>query len=213
MQYEELQRVYGREEYYWGTEPNALAERTLTHLPEDPSTLTLLDLGAGEGRDAVYFAAEGLDVLAIDVAPNGLEKAERLAADRGVELDTLQADLNDLDPALEVDVLYSAGTLQYLRPEKREPQFDRFKRATSVGGIHSLFAFVDHPEVPPAPDWGDNEFFYRPGEIRRYYDDWELLSSRAFVFEDDSGGEPHRHAAEELLVRKVLTDERAEKSQ
>jgi len=200
MEYDELQSIYAGAEYYWGTEPNALAERALEYAPEGDS-LAVVDVGAGEGRDSVLFAEAGHDVLAVDVSPNGLAKAERLADDRGVELSALQGDVNTLALDEPVDVFYSIGTMQYLRPELRERQFAHFRELTVPGGVHALFAFVDHPDVPPAPDWGDNEHFYAPGELPGYYDDWELLFSREFTFDDDSGGEPHVHAAEEYVFR------------
>ncbi len=200
MQYEELQRLYGHDEYYWGTEPNGMAEMVLEFAPEREAPAAV-DIGAGEGRDAVYLAEHGYGVLAVDLVPNGLEKAERLADEHDVVIQTREADVNDLDfPAM--DVVYSCGTLQYLRPENREAQFEQFKISTTGGGIHVLFAFINHPDIPTAPDWGDNEHFYEQGELRRYYDDWEIVEADEFVFDDNSGGEPHQHAAETIVAQK-----------
>ncbi|MFD1512704.1 SAM-dependent methyltransferase [Halomarina rubra] len=201
MEFDERERRYGREEYYWGTTPNDLARETVEYAP-DRETPTLVDVGAGEGRDAVYFAEREFDVLATDVSPNGLAKAERLAAERDVSIRTLEADVNDLTLPESVDVLYSCGAIQYLRPANRDEQFARFRAATTPGGLHVLFAFVDHPDVPTPPDWTSEEQFYAPGEVRSYYDEWTVLDERELVFEDDSGGEPHEHAAEVVLVRK-----------
>lgn len=201
MDHDELSDRYGREDYYWGTEPNDLARRAVEQLG-DPDRAVVADVGAGEGRDAVFFAERGADVYAIDPIPEGLEKAERLAADRGVEVETRQGDVNDLELPEPVDLFYSIGTVQYLRPDERESQFGHFREATRPGGVHAVFAFVDHPDVPTPPDWGDNEHFYEQGELRGYYDDWELLDEEAFVFDDDSDGEPHQHAAEVVLARK-----------
>ncbi|EFW92127.1 Methyltransferase type 12 [Haladaptatus paucihalophilus DX253] len=200
MDHDELQRRYGRDEFYWGTEPNGLVETVLEFAPERTAPAAI-DIGSGEGRDAVYLAEQGYGVLAVDPIPNGLEKTERLAEERGVQLQTKEADINDLDfPSM--DVVYSCGALQYLRPENRDAQFERFKAATTDGGIHVLFAFVDHPGIPTPPDWGDNEHFYQPGELRGYYDDWEVLEEDELVFDDNSGGEPHQHAAETIIVEK-----------
>lgn len=201
MDHDELSDRYGREDYYWGTEPNDLARRAVEQL-SDPDRAVVADVGAGEGRDAVFFAERGADVYAIDPIPEGLEKAERLAADRKVEVETLCGDVNDLELPEPVDLFYSIGTVQYLRPDEREVQFGHFREATRPGGVHAVFAFVDHPDVPTPPDWGDNEHFYEQGELRGYYDDWEMLDEEAFVFDDDSDGEPHQHAAEIVLTRK-----------
>lgn len=200
MEFDERERRYGREEYYWGTEPNDLARETVEHAP-DRETPTLVDVGAGEGRDAVFFAEQGFDVLATDVSPNGLVKAERLAAERDVSIRTREADVNDLTLP-SVDVFYSCGAVQYLRPDNRVEQFAKFREATTPGGLHVVFAFVDHPDVPTPPDWTSEERFYAPGELRSYYDGWDLLDERELVFDDDSGGEPHQHAAEIVFARR-----------
>lgn len=192
--------MYAGESFYWGTDHNALAEHAVEHAP-DRADLRAVDVGAGEGRDAVHLAANGMDVLAVDVARNGLAKAERLAAERGVELHTLLADVNTLSLAAPVDVVYSIGTVQYLRPTERAARFAHLRGRTRPGGVHALFAFVDHG-LPPAPDWGDDEYLYDPGELDDYYEGWETVFADGFVFEDDSGGEPHRHAAEERVFRK-----------
>lgn len=201
MEFDELQSIYAGDDYYWGTDPNELAKRAVDLAPDRPEPVAI-DVGAGEGRDAVYLAERGMEVTAVDVAPNGLAKAERLADERGVEIRTERGDVNELRIAEPVDVFYSIGTIQYLRPGNRHAQFDRFKEHTNPGGIHALFAFVDHEDVPPAPDWGENEHFYARDELLGYYADWDLLSDESFVFEDDSGGEPHRHAAREVIYRK-----------
>ncbi|APX98094.1 methyltransferase domain-containing protein [Natronorubrum daqingense] len=205
--------VYGRNEYYWGTEPNELARRTLEEFSgaETQSavsdtqwgseTPTVIDIGAGEGRDAVFFAENGWTVYAMDVSPNGLAKAERLAERRSVTIETVEADANDARLPEMVDAVYSAGTVQYIRPENRERQFRRFQADTKPGGLHVIFAFVDHPDVPTPPDWTDNEYFYEPGELAGYYEEWDVLEVESVIFDDESGGEPHQHAAEILFAR------------
>ena len=206
MSYQQLQRMYAGEEYYWGREPNGFAHRALELLPRSTKNDKPLavDVGAGEGRDAVFFAENGLGTLAVDVSPNGLEKALRLARESGVELRVLQGDVNALELGEPFDLVYSIGAIQYLSPENRRERFGHFKDRTVPGGIHALFAFVDHPDVPPAPDLMEDEHLYAPGELPGYYPGWEGLHSRAFVFDDDSGGVPHRHAAEEYVFRKPL---------
>lgn len=43
--------------------------------------------------------------------------------------------------------------------------------------------------------------FDEPGEVAGYYENWDSVRVDEFVFDDDSGGEPHQHAAEILFVR------------
>lgn len=161
-----------------------------------------MDVGSGEGRDAVFLAENGLNVLAVDPTSSGVEKTLKLAHERGVEVVAEQGDINTLRLEGPFDLVYSIGTIQYLRPQNREGQFGHFRSRTSPGGLHALFVFVDHPDVPPAPDWGDDEHPYAPGELPGYYPGWECLHSRSFIFDDDSGGVAHEHAAEEYVFQK-----------
>lgn len=57
-----------------------------------------LDLAAGQGRNAVWLAERGWTVTAVDFSPVGLGNAETLAADRGVRLDTVLADVTAWRP-------------------------------------------------------------------------------------------------------------------
>lgn len=201
MRYEQLQEIYGGEDYYWGTESNGFAETALGYLRE-PEGRRALDLGAGEGRDAVLFADRGLRTLAVDISPNGLEKAGRLAGERGVRIETRRGDVNDLVLDDTFDLVYSIGTVQYIEPARRPERFEHLREVTAPFGLHALLTFVEHPDVPPAPDWGENEYLYASGELRSYYAGWECLHARDFVFDDDSGGEPHQHAVEEYVFQK-----------
>lgn len=204
MSYEQLQSMYAGGEYYWGREPNEFARRTLEHLSRSPRRIGIraVDIGAGEGRDSVFFAKKGLDVLAVDIASNGLRKALRLAREEGVGLRVEQGDAKCLELGGPFDLVYSIGAIQYLSPEHRPSRFEHFKDQTVPGGVHALFAFVDLPNVPPAPDLMEDEHLYFPGELPGYYAGWEVLHSRSFTFDDESGGIPHRHAAEEYILRK-----------
>jgi hypothetical protein len=81
--------------YAYGTEPNEFLTAMASRLP----TGRVLCLGEGEGRNAVWLAGRGFDVTALDASRVGLDKARRLAAERGVKITTLHADLADYEIA------------------------------------------------------------------------------------------------------------------
>lgn len=68
---------YKTNDYYWGTEPNQVCYQILRAMPPN-KRLRLLDIGCGEGKDAVFFARNGYDVTAFDVSEAGIEKTKRL---------------------------------------------------------------------------------------------------------------------------------------
>jgi SAM-dependent methyltransferase len=76
--------------YYYGAEPNDFLREQCGEIPRGGDVLCLAE---GEGRNAVFLAAQGYAVVAVDQSAVGLRKAERLAALKGVRITTIQADL------------------------------------------------------------------------------------------------------------------------
>lgn len=82
---------YSTAEYVYGTEPNEFLVSVADQIPKG----RVLSLAEGEGRNGVYLAGLGYKVLGIDSSAVGLGKAQRLAEERGVTLETQVADLAD----------------------------------------------------------------------------------------------------------------------
>lgn len=97
---------YASKDYVWTIKVNQFVEANLASL--EPGTA--IDLGAGEGRNAVWLASLGWKVAAVDYSPVGLEKGRRLAADHGVEdkIEFIEGDAVVWEPAQPVDLVVLA---------------------------------------------------------------------------------------------------------
>jgi SAM-dependent methyltransferase len=80
---------YGNAEYAFGTHPNDFLVSVASQIPQG----RVLCLGEGEGRNAVYLASLGYEVVAVDQSEVGLAKAHKLAAQQGVHIQSIVADL------------------------------------------------------------------------------------------------------------------------
>ena len=119
-------------DYIFGTAPNAFLKSQAHLLKPGQKALALAD---GEGRNGVWLAEQGLDVLALDFSPNALKKARALAAARGVELRLELADLEHWAwPSAAFDVIV-AIFIQFAEPPFRQKIFARIKRALKPGGL------------------------------------------------------------------------------
>ena len=85
---------YNEAEYVFGTEPNNFLRDEFSKIPIGGSVLCLAE---GEGRNAVFLAQQGYQVTAMDMSEVGLNKALKLAQDRGVDIITQVADLADYE--------------------------------------------------------------------------------------------------------------------
>ena len=86
---ERWDRKYGTEEYIFGEAPVAFLQEYLHLLPKGKT----LDIAMGEGRNGVFLATQGFEVTGFDISETGLNKAQALAKERGVSIETEVVDL------------------------------------------------------------------------------------------------------------------------
>jgi SAM-dependent methyltransferase len=129
---ERWQTRFGAPDYIFGKEPNAFLKAQAHRLPKSGSALSIAD---GEGRNGVWLAEQGLDVLAVDFSPAALEKSRALAAERGVYLRTEVADVTTWRwPVAAFDVVV-AIFVQVVFPAERTVFFANLKRVLKPGGL------------------------------------------------------------------------------
>ncbi len=95
---------YAAQDRVWGGEPNRFVVQYLA----DRTPGTAIDLGAGEGRNAVWLAQQGWEVTAVDYSAVGLAKARDMAAQAQVPLATVAEDVDAYDPPVPVDLVVMA---------------------------------------------------------------------------------------------------------
>lgn len=126
---------YRTEGYVFGTEPNRFVVEHLSGLPPGRA----LDLGSGQGRNAVWLARHGHRVTAVDLSPVAGEQARRLAAEAGVTIDFVTADLSTWQPERSKFDLVLLSYLQ-LDQEWRRTVHRGAADALAPGGIVLLIA-------------------------------------------------------------------------
>jgi len=131
-EYERWEKRFSVPDYVFGTEPNAFLESQAHELPKSGTALAVAD---GEGRNGVWLAERGLDVLSIDWSPTALAKAHALAGRRGVTLRTIQVDVVQWQwPVAQFDVV-AAIFIQFLTPVERRQVFAGMRNALKPGGL------------------------------------------------------------------------------
>lgn len=196
---------YGKEGYYWGLTPNRICYDIMKLLPPI-KPYRVLDMGCGEGKDAVFFAKCGYAVTAFDLSEQGIEKAKRLAEHNKVEVRLFRADLFDYRPDTEYDIIFSSGVLHFVPEQQRKDLCDSLKEHTADNGINAMNVFVEKPFITRAPDSTRDESKrhpWRSGELFGYYHDWLFHVCREEVFDCNSGGKPHKHCMDTLIAQKV----------
>ena len=160
MDREDWNRRYSEKELLWSAEPNRFLVEEVTGLVSGRA----LDLGAGEGRNAVWLAERGWMVTAVDFSEIALDKARRIAAARGVDVEIVRADLTEYRPEPASFDLVLALYLHLPRPEMRVV-VERAARAVAAGGT---FLLIGHDRTNLESGYGgprDAAVLYDAGEI------------------------------------------------
>jgi SAM-dependent methyltransferase/quercetin dioxygenase-like cupin family protein len=120
-------------------EPNDALVQALDALPFRRGAV--IDLGCGEGRDSIYLAARGFEVIGVDVARSALDKARSRAAAARVHPTFLERDVIDLRdlPEGHFDLAINMGCLHMIPdPDLRARHLNRVLRLLRPGGIFVL---------------------------------------------------------------------------
>ncbi|NDU76606.1 methyltransferase domain-containing protein [Actinomadura sp. DSM 109109] len=167
---------YSEHHHMWSGEPNAVLVQETTGL--EPGTA--LDLGCGEGADAVWLARRGWRVTAVDISGVALERAAGHAADAGVadRVDWQRRDLAVSFPEGTYD-LVSAQFLHSPADTPREKVLRAAAAAVAPGGI---LLIVGHAGPPPwDPGAHPDVHLPTPGEVLESLGlpdgEWEVLRS------------------------------------
>ena len=122
---------YADPQYIFGTEPNVFLASQKALLKPGQRALAVAD---GEGRNGVWLAQQGLSVVSVDFSSLAVEKARRLAAERGVEVEFHVADVLAWDWPREAFDIVAAIFIQFAAPRERDILFARMKEALKPGG-------------------------------------------------------------------------------
>ena len=193
---------YTAEGYFWDKVPLRSCRQLIEIIkPSADYRPKLIDLGCGEGRNVVFFAQNGFDATGVDISAAGLQKTVQYAAEVGVQVETVQADLSTYRLSDSYDVVFSTMTLQYLPATRREECFRHYKEHTRNSGINLISVQVAKPFLPSEPDDDPTRKTYRSGQLVGYYWDWELLSCTEDIKAAKGAGGRQR-AVNTIIVRK-----------
>lgn len=156
-EYERWEARYATSEYAFGKSPNYFLQSCKPLLPRNGRALAVAD---GEGRNGVWLAQQGLDVVSIDFSPAAQRKAKALASERGVKVAFELVDVHAWNyPHAAFDVVAEIFT-QFSSPAERARKWAGMERALKSGGLLIVQGYT-----PKQLDYGTGG----PKEIENLY--------------------------------------------
>ncbi len=132
-----------------------------------------LDLGCGNGRNSLYLNMKGFDVTAWDKNPTSINSFNQIIETE--ELNNITTDivnLNELTFEVEYDFILSTVVMMFLERDTIPGLIANMQRCTKAGGYNLIVAAMDTEDFPCNIGF---PFAFKAGELRDYYQDWELI--------------------------------------
>ena len=133
----------------------------------------VLDIGGGDGRNALYLAERGYDVEVVDLAQAGLDKLKKFADERGLQIKTKAGDIMQEKINGTYEVLVSSFMMQHLSRFEAETLIKEMKDHTAPGGVNVLAVFTKEGDFYNS-DPTTKCFYPVLGELKEMYSDWEV---------------------------------------
>lgn len=152
---------FGREGYFYGIHPNLYLK---SHIDLLSANRTILFLGEGEGRNAIYAASLGHTVTALDASDIGLAKTAALAKERELEVTLVHTDLELWNPAESYDAIMCS--FLHLSEPLRTEVFQKAISRLNPGGLFAgeFFSIDQLPKTTGGPK--DETLLYSAKELR-----------------------------------------------
>ncbi len=166
-----------------------------------PSGANVLDIGCGEGRNALYLAEQGFTVTAIDISAAGILKLKHFADRKGFWITAEVQDMKHYVFTNKYDLIIAHGSLHLIERENWTFLIQEMKANTNPGGYNVVVVFTD--VIPPPDDLKDFHVgLFREGELFDFYNDWRIVQKRSYILHDEHPGNiKHQHPINKIVAQ------------
>ena len=202
-------QFYSRDGFYFSKLPS---DGMITCLDKyNLSNGLAVDIGAGEGRNSIYLAERGFDVIAIEPNKTGADKIAQRGKERNLSnLTVYNKDFVSVARTLsDVDFVVALTSLEHMEDNYLYLAIQKIKDIMKVGSFVYIVVFTeDDPGFKKDIDRASEcamfiQHYFKHGELRNYFKDFEILEYKEYLKEDISNGPLHYHGKAKLFAKKI----------
>ncbi len=152
---------------------NDFVKESINRLPRNAR---ILDLGCGEGGNALLLAKNGFDVVAIDIKKPSITKLKASAAEEGLKIEAIAGDIETyLQNCKEFDVIFGINILQFINSKKVSSVIKNIKRKTVAGGLNIISSFIAKDKSQKSIVISKWWYLFYKNELAAAYKDQNIL--------------------------------------
>lgn len=153
-----------------------------------PKDALIFDLASGAGRDSVYLAMQGWQVVAIDNSETALVRCQTTAHHHQVTLTTVEADLEKMFSFKDYEPLNDDPDAIVICRYLHRPLFETLKQKLKPGGLIAYHTFMQGSEQFGSPK--NPNYLLKPGELAAVFNGYDILMDEVVTLGD---GRPTSH--------------------
>ena len=161
-----------------------------------------LDMGCGQGRNALFLGLKGFDVTAVDNNPQAVQNVNELARIEDLDVRAVEYDLNAANLQDHFDYIVATVVFMFLYPRLVPQVIADMQAHTNPGGYNLIVSAMNTEDFPcPMPF----PFKFKEGELREYYRDWEIVEYKeelGAMHAKDAAGNPIQFKFVTMLAKK-----------
>ncbi|UWU25741.1 class I SAM-dependent methyltransferase (plasmid) [Rhizobium sp. CB3060] len=171
-----------------------------------PRNATVVDLGCGEGRNALFLAFRGHTITALESSSSAVRKLRSVTAKHSLNINVIEGRIEDFVPDQRYDLALAHSSLHFVSKDVWVPLVNELRQRTNEGGFHNFTTIIGTSRYPVPYECRHSNSFDR-GDLESLYADWQVLRSDFYAKWDSHPGiATHVHAVEKFVSRKAVPD-------
>ncbi|WP_127717761.1 bifunctional 2-polyprenyl-6-hydroxyphenol methylase/3-demethylubiquinol 3-O-methyltransferase UbiG [Halobacteriovorax sp. HLS] len=160
-------KKFSGDDYLYGKAPAKFLSENYTYIP---FAAKVLDVGMGEGRNAVFLARKGYNITGVDISAVAVRKARKLANEYGIRINTVVSSMEDFNSEGE---LYDAILVFYYVDRKLNKKLVEWLKP---GGILIYESHTKRQKTIAGNEKYEDKYLLREGELLTMFPDLRILN-------------------------------------
>ncbi len=202
--------VYGKAEMAFGNEPEPELAKFVKSSKRRGKAL---DLGCGDGRNALFLAKMAYNVTGVDVSKVAVKKLDSIAGEKNLSrfLETVHSDARDFNyPINSYDLVVAVTLFDHIPKNDLAPLFEKVAKSIKTDGI--LFTKVHTIKDPGRANGSDKaselswaiQHYFEPNELREILEkEFKIIKYLEYDDQDNTHGRPHFHNFAVSIAQKL----------
>ncbi|MEI5908164.1 class I SAM-dependent methyltransferase [Bacillus spongiae] len=208
-------KKYSEVNQLWGLKPKATLTQYVNLISKEGK---VLDLGMGEGRNALYLASLGFEVQGVDISDKAIQRCNRFAKEKGLLIDSHVRDLREFKIEKQsYSLIILSNVLNFFNDMEISEILHKAKNGLIAGGLIYINTFdISDPgyekhkekykEISTNtflnPITKNSMHYFTKSELEDHFNGYKPITSSQTFSLDLGHGEPHYHGIIELLLQK-----------